>query len=66
MEKLILYIFYLSVLIVSIGIIVGFIGIPVWFYLAGDKQNAIASAGYIWAILILLIINDYITYLRNK
>ena len=66
MEKLIYYIFCLLTWIVCIGIIVGFIGIPIWFYLAGDNQNAIASAGYIWTLLIILIINDYVTYLHNK
>lgn len=66
MEKIIYHIFCSLAWIVPIGIIVGFVGIPIWFYLAGDKQNAIASAVYIWTILILLITNDYFTYLRNK
>ena len=66
MAKIDYYIFCLLAWIICVGIIVGFVGIPIWFYLAGDKQNAIASAGYIWTILILLITSDYITYLRNK
>ena len=66
MEKIIYHIFCSLAWFVPIGIIVGFVGIPIWFYLAGDKQHAIASAVYIWGFLILLITSDYFTYLRNK
>lgn len=66
MEKLVYHIVCLVAWIVLIGIIIGFIGIPIWFYLAGDNKNAIVSAGYIWTLLIILIMSDYVTYLRNK
>lgn len=66
MEKLIYYIFCLLAWIIRTGIMVGFVGIPIWFYLAGNNQYAIASAGYIWIPIILIIISDYDTYLRSK
>lgn len=66
MEKLIYHIFCLVAWIISIGIIIGFVGIPVWFYLVGDNENALASAVYIWTVIILLITSDYVTYLRKK